>query len=318
MSNAITDLIQGGGLLGSAYAAYQLPEKGIEKLEEAQRTLMPKITQLGEDVAQTATFKPFSVRTGTGTTNIGQQGTTDVQVSQPLQALSQQLQGQAAGIAGQAPVTSQSLFDQMQAMRQGETERARLQLENRLAAQGRLGTQTAAFGGTPEALALEKALQEQQSADLFNAIQMAPQLEQARLANVGTALGTSFAPENQALAALQQGARIGELVQKSRQGQVEAQTLLGREGIGSEAELFSSIAGLEGARAKAFADALQGLFASGYSDSGQIQQSPIERLLSRLLGDDEVKVVPNVVPNVQSQSTNAIVNQALADAAMGR
>lgn len=248
------------GMLGSAYAAYDLPEKGIEKLEQAQQTLLPKIEQLGEDVAATATFKPFSVRTGTGTTTVGQAGDVDVGVSSPLQALSQQLQTQAGTMAGQAPVTSESLFQQMQAMRQGETDRARLALENRLAAQGRLGTQTAAFGGTPEALALEKAIQEQQSADLLSSLQLAPQLQGQQLANIGTALGTSFAPEQQALAALGAGTNVANIIQAARQGQTEAQAQLGTAGIASEAELFQAIAGLESARAGALADALSGMF----------------------------------------------------------
>lgn len=259
-------LLGGAGSLGAAYSAYDLPEKAIGKLESAQESLLPKITQLQEDVAGQATFQPFSVRTGSGTTTIGQAGDIRATPEGALGALTEQLREQAQSMAGQQPVTAQSLFSQMQDMRRPEVERERLAMENRLAAQGRLGTQTAAFGGTPEALALEKAIQEQRSADLLQAQQLAPQLQASNLANIGTALGTSFAPEQQMLSALGAGTNLANIIQSARQGKTEAMSQLGQAGIQSEAELFGAISGLEQARADAYSKALQGLFANQGKD----------------------------------------------------
>jgi hypothetical protein len=63
----------------------------------------------------------------------------------------------------QRATREQDIFGRMQATLQPEQERARLGLEERLANQGRLGVRTAMFGGTPEQLALEKAIAEQQA-----------------------------------------------------------------------------------------------------------------------------------------------------------
>jgi hypothetical protein len=82
------------------------------------------------------------------------------------QALANQLYGRAS----QDPyAASQGLMNQLNTIRAPQNERDRLALEQRMAAQGRLGVATAAYGGTPEQLALAKAQQEQMAADAFNA-----------------------------------------------------------------------------------------------------------------------------------------------------
>lgn len=84
--------------------------------------------------------------------------------------------------------TAQSVFDQIRAMQSPEEERQRIALENRLAAQGRLGVQTAQYGGTPEQLALEKAQAEARNQASLQALQTADQLassQQARATQLG-------------------------------------------------------------------------------------------------------------------------------------
>jgi hypothetical protein len=77
------------------------------------------------------------------------------------------MQAETIGMLTQDPMQratrEQDIFGRMQATLQPEQERARLGLEERLANQGRLGVRTAMFGGTPEQLALEKAIAEQQA-----------------------------------------------------------------------------------------------------------------------------------------------------------
>ena len=108
---------------------------------------------------------------------------------------------------------------------------------------------------------MEKAIQEQRSADLFQAQQLAPQLQAANLANIGTALGTSFAPENQGLAALAAGTNIANLAQQGRQGEMEAIVNLAKGMMGTKGEGAMAVSGIEQARADAYSKALQGLFA---------------------------------------------------------
>ena len=90
-------------------------------------------------------------------------------------------------LQGESP-TASSIFDQIRATQQPEEERQRIALENRLAAQGRLGVSTAAYGGTPEQLAMEKAQAEARNNASYQAIQQADQLatsQQARAAQLG-------------------------------------------------------------------------------------------------------------------------------------
>lgn len=276
----VRNFFGGGSSAGSAVGAL-LSAGGTERAKQNIRDVRGQITGLASDYAtragQATEFQPFAVTTGAGTARFGAEGgltTTPTQqgLASSLQARAGQQAGQLGqgtgafgGISqsalqqaqqqlGQATPTAQSLFSEMQAMRQPEQERQRLALENRLAAQGRLGTQTAAFGGTPEALALNKAIQEQQSADLVAARQLAPQLAQqqlnqatglfnlgsqamaqptaleaAQIQNIGGLLGTSFLPEQQLISSLTPSLEAARLAQAGRASEAETLGQLGPE-----------------------------------------------------------------------------------------
>lgn len=272
-------LINAVGQLATAKEAYDLPQESIDALRQAGQQFQTGASDLAQQAGSATAFQPFAVRSATG-------GGTDVtaggDVTQTLgtaqQAIAENLLGQAQTASGQGAVTAQSLFDQMQAMRSGQTERARIELENRLAAQGRLGTQTALYGGTPEGFALEKALQEQQSADLFQAMQMAPQLQGQQLQNIQGMLTGAFMPEQQQMAMLQAASPIQQLVQSARQGESQALTNLGMAGLEAQAGAETGVANIEAARARAFGDALQGLFSIGEGQSSSIADAALDQL----------------------------------------
>lgn len=137
------------------------------------------------------------------------------------QALQQQLFGGAGGFFGQAmqPTVSreQAIFERMRAAQRPEEERQRLALEERLAAQGRLGTSSAAYGGaTPEQLAMATAQEEARTRSMLGAMQQA-QAEQAQQAGLGQQfLGASYLPQAQLLAAAQPAQRMAELQQQAQ------------------------------------------------------------------------------------------------------
>ena len=115
-------------------------------------------------------------------------------------------QGMMGMLGGSTTGMADQLFQQQQAMRSPVQQRQQLELENRLRAQGRLGTSTAAYGGTPEQLVMAKAVQEQQSADAFNSMTQAEQMatsQQARALGLGSATST--------LAQAQQALRQGDI-----------------------------------------------------------------------------------------------------------
>jgi hypothetical protein len=91
-----------------------------------------------------------------------------------------------------------------------EEERQRLALEQRLAAQGRLGVTTGMFGGTPEALALAKGQAEALANARLRAMDFAGQ-EQQRLAGLGTGmLAAGYMPQAQLLSGIQPGMTAAE------------------------------------------------------------------------------------------------------------
>ena len=112
-------------------------------------------------------------------------------------------QGMTGMLGGSTNDMASQLFNQQQAMRDPVQQRQQMELENRLRSQGRLGVSTAAYGGTPEQLAMAKAQQEQQSADAFNSISQGEQLasqQQARALGLGQAT-TGMAQAQQTLRA---------------------------------------------------------------------------------------------------------------------
>lgn len=325
--SVLSGLLGAGTLAASAYLPYEKSEGTIDFLKTQGPTYGTKAAEVGSQAAQAAQFQPFAVTTGTGSTTIGEGGNITQQLAAQPASIQQQLlsqtgqtagalgaapQGygqlqsqalqQAQGLLGQATPTAQDLFQQMQATTAAEQERQRLALENRLAAQGRLGTQTAAFGGTPEQLALEKAIQEQTAQNYMSAQQMAPQLaqqqianatglfglgsqagmsplqqQQAQLQNVTSGLGAAFLPEQQQLAAMQNAAQLAQIAQTGRLGASEALYRGGIAGLETEAATDASVAALESARVNALANALSGMFQASAGAS-----SPFEQIVSLL------------------------------------
>jgi len=295
MASLFENLINTGGQLATAYLPYEASGEQINAIKSMTESFLPKAAQLGEQTAAEARFKPFAVKTATGTTDVGAEGGYTQTLGQQPQAIQTGLMGRTQQLMGQAPVTAQGLFSQLQAMRQPEMDRQRLEMENRLAAQGRLGTRTAAYGGTPEALAMEKAFQEQQSADLFNAMQLAPTLEGQQLQNIESALGTAYIPQQQELLALTPAAQLSNVAQAGRQGVTEALYKSGIAGLQAQAEGTGATAALEAARTKSLADALSGLFGVqaaglGYGAGGT---SSVGQLANMLMGGGSAGTSPD-------------------------
>jgi len=222
----------GGLLTGEAYGR-------LSDIGSQARTAADALAQ--QQLEQTQ-FKPFTVATATG----GQFGTqvdpatgqfmTSMQLSPQEQAMQQQLFGGAGQFFGGATadpaVREQEIYDQIRAATSPQERMERLGLEERLAAQGRLGVRTAQFGGTPEQLAMERAQQQAMAQARLGAAQQARQ-EQMQQAQLGQQfLGAGYVPQTQLLAATQPSYQLAGL-----------QNLLQRQG----ANLFgeATMSGLE-------------------------------------------------------------------------
>ena len=265
------DTIGQGAQLASNY-------KLAEKLAEDQRTLgvtaQDRANTLGTELAtaSTDTFKPFSVSTGLGPgIDVGQGGGVSVTMPQAQMDVAREIanrggqnlmsaldpnrlrqeqyriQGMLQGDGvGQA---QQDIYGQLQAMRQPEQERQRLGLEERLFSQGRTGLSTAMYGGSPEQLAMEKAIQEQQSADSLMARQQALSEQQQQAGLIAQAMGlgsqqqamqaelglggvqAAFLPQQQALQLLGAATPFSELSTRAGLQGVTTQGELGMSGL---------------------------------------------------------------------------------------
>jgi len=284
----IRDFLQGGGAQGLA---------GIGLLMNAYNELGnigQQGLQLGQDLASTqmeqAAFRPYTVTTATG----GQFGTqidpttgqlsTTMAMSPQEQALQQRLFGGAGQFYDQArtdpAVREQELYEQIRATTSPQERMDRLGLEERLAAQGRLGVRTAQFGGTPEQLAMEKAQQMAMAQARLGAAQQARQ-EQAQQAALGQQyLGASYMPQQQMLAAFQPGQTAAGAAQ---QAQLYGTGLFGEATASGIDALLASGLGQANLMGEAGTGLLSGLFGARSSTA----TNPFFSALGNLIGGDE-------------------------------
>jgi len=219
MPDWLEDLLGGGAAAAGAALAYQGYED-LGKIGERAYGEFAGPDGLAERIGGMLEFQPYTVTTATGgrfgmtqdpTTGEMQYG---IQMSPEEQEFQRRRFEQSGMFFDQAamPVAEreQQVFDRMMTAMSPSQERERLALEQRLAAQGRLGTQTAAFGGTPEALTLAKAQEEARNQAMLQAMEFAG-TEQMRQSQLGTGmLGASYVPQAQLLSAITPGMTAAE------------------------------------------------------------------------------------------------------------
>lgn len=291
-----------------ALGGFGASELGIQRLGDLQQDIESQASQYATRGQQASAFQPFAVTTPRGTAQIGAQGGLTLTPEEGLAPQVADLSMQQALSALQQPTpTAQGLFQQMQAVTAPEEQRRRLELENRLAAQGRLGTQTAAYGGTPEALALEKAIQEQQAQNLLSAQTLAPQLAQQQ-AGLGSSLfglgaQAQVQPMQGLLAALTPSLEAARLAQAGRASEAQILGQLGPEVLESYGTLGKEEAGLRTAQLNALLQAL-GLGQTSQAlqqGASQAATTATQNTLSNLLQGTGV-TIPNIQGTVTAQT----------------
>ena len=188
---------------------------------------------------------------------MGTQGLRQLQQPADIEALRQQY----AGLAGQAASglltgtgdREQQIFERIRAAQSPEEQRQRLATEERMAAQGRLGLSSAAYGGsTPELMAQEQAIAEARNRAALGAMDQAraEQAQQLQTAQTLGGLTSQFAGQSSDLqsAAQQRAAQLSQLGMSAEQIQSQLQSEgLGRaaQAGGLAADLASTASGLE-------------------------------------------------------------------------
>jgi hypothetical protein len=284
MAIDLAGMLSTGVDLATAYVPYEATQGQIDALNQIASTYSDRAQTIGQEAAQATQFQPFSVKTATGTADVNAAGGVDYNVSPELQALQSSLYNQALTGAQAAPVTADSLYQQLQSATTAQQERDRIELENRLAAQGRLGVGTALYGGTPEQLAMQKAFAEQSAQNMLAAQQAAPALQQANLANIGTAMDSYYKPETMLGSLMSPSVNLANTTQAARQGSAEALANAATSGLQAETSAYGNIANLEANRATALASALQGMFGTQASGSAGTATNTVASLFNSMFG----------------------------------
>lgn len=219
-------------LMGGANAG--LAERGINNVQAFGQAQQQGLQNLTNTIRSDLTFKPYTVTSATGSFTGGPEGGSST-LSPELQQMMQRLQ-EGAGMfynrgLQDTGARASEITAQMEAALAPQRERERLALEQRLLGQGRLGVSTAAYGGTPEQLALAKAIEEQRAANAVNARSQAMN-EQLQNMNIGGNLfNLSFVPQNQNLATMSAFSPFAELATRGQQQKAITTAELGQAGL---------------------------------------------------------------------------------------
>ena len=265
MSNGLFNM--GRNLLDTA-GQYYLGKEGQEGALAAGQAALATGEQIGQTGAELAQFKPYTV-----TSNLVQSAATtpegglDLQLSPEEQARQNQYLAQAqglfGGITGDVAGGSQALYEQIRAAQRPEEERERMRMQEGLFAGGRQGISSAAYGGTPEQLAFEKARQEAMlNAQIAARTQFGT--EQDRLLTQAEGLQTAgYNPQRQAIDLFGAAATPADIAGAGR-----------RQGASIYGE--SAIQGLEG-------------MMQGEQLANELRQQQIQAMLGGVIGSRDPK-----------------------------
>lgn len=296
-----------GAAAGSLYGT----EQGIQNVRGFGEQALQRAEQAATQVGQQTQFKPFTVTSGIGGVSTTPSGSLTTTLTPEQQALQQQLQGfgtQAFGMLGspeqraaeQASVVGMltgaggglqqreaDIMQRLQAAVSPEQERQRMALEERLFGQGRLGVATNQYGGTPEQLALEKAIAEQQAGLGVSAMEQARAEQQqqasqtlaglqetrARLGLLGDlglqSLGASYLPQEQLLRTLQPAIDVANLAGTAQARGAQLGSSMLQSGLTAQLGAETAATNLEQQRIQSLSNLLLGQIGA----QGQITQT---------------------------------------------
>ena len=202
------------GLLNTGLQSY-LTNQNLAATQNFGSQVTAMAGQLANQAATRGQFKPFTVTSDLATSATTPEGGFGITLSPEQQALQNSLMSQASGafgeIGGDRASKEQQIYDRLQALSNPVAQRAQLGLDATLFGQGRTGLRTDAYGGTPEQLALSKAIQEQQSADAVKAMGMVSDQRRADF-DLGQGLMTAgYVPQQQTLDMLDLGRGVAQL-----------------------------------------------------------------------------------------------------------
>lgn len=283
MPSWFTDIINLAGQYYSGdQAAKAAAEAGVKSAQEA--------TELGEEAAGMAKFQPFTVTTGLGTATTTPEGGYTLDLSPEQQAMASRLFGQAGSmfdVASADPTQAiADTYEDIRALQRPEEERERLALEERMLSQGRLGLQSAAYGGSsPELLAQEQAIAEARLKAGLGARKTVMD-ERKQAFDIGKGLfKESYLPQAMGLEALGYGIESGKLAEVGRRTGAELFGQLGQSGLEALMQGIQLSTGLEELTRQQLVDNIIGSISGGGSGGGSGDSGMLGIDIDAELGD---------------------------------
>lgn len=254
-------LIGGGLKLFGAYKQRKAAKRASREMRAISQQAYKDALKYGREAASRAQFRGFGVRSGLGGARMLGSGSTYLSLSPEQQQIQDMLFGQATGLfarAAEDPAVAQAeLFEQMRDIQRPEEERARLALEERALAQGRLGLGLDRYGGsTPEMLAQATAEQEAMGKANLVARQQALAEQQALYNRASGLFGLGYVPQQQLLNQLGYGLKGAALAQSGRERGAGMFANFAAGGLGTLTQGQFKASGMDLARRRAGISAL--------------------------------------------------------------
>lgn len=223
--NWFTDLFSANNVASALSGATSLAASAaqMDAARKAAEAAQSTAGSLASQASQAAAFQPFTITSSPALGQLGVSATGDITMtpSQQQEAMTQQAltgaQSVLGGLLTGTDARTQDIYSRLQAARQPEIDRQQAQLQQQMAAQGRLGLGSSLYGGgSPEEFARQQALLEQQSKDYLTAMTGAQSEQTAQSNLLGTLTSQAYQPQSQMLAALQGVTPIQQALQSGR------------------------------------------------------------------------------------------------------
>jgi hypothetical protein len=229
--------------LGSMYGYKELMDNVQNQRGDIRQFLgMGGVKDLLGMTKEQGGFTPYGIKGGgIGQVHFGKDGMHLGGLTDRQKSIRRQMFTQGQGMLERAyedPTSrTQSIYDRMRAAQQPGRDRQQAQLQQQMHAQGRGGIRTQAYGGTPEQLAMQKALAEQDDQSYLSALSQVNQ-EQAQQAQLGHGmLEQGYRPIETLMEKAKLGLGYGSQLQQGQQGMWNNYLNLALGGMGTDVQL---------------------------------------------------------------------------------
>ena len=227
--------------------------KQYEDLDGTIKNTKETLGELTTGINSGTQFQPYGVTGSMGQTQATAEG-LNMTMGETATGIQNQMfglgQSELLGSTGSIQGRQDQVYNRMQQSMAPEQQRAQMMMQQQAQAQGRGGMMSNMYGGTPEQLAYQKAVQEQQSANWLGAGTQANAEQAAQFARGQGLMAEGYKPQEMLMNYGEMNVQQNQLNDARNQ---QRQGMLAQMGVGG----FTAINNLENLKGKALADFAQ-------------------------------------------------------------